>query len=87
VSYSKEHMAGAVLCAAGMLKGECSDDLQAELKAAAEALAHQQKRDAWSPVSKTGLLRGIREGKPTAEDLAIAEADGDSIRYYCEVKP
>lgn len=39
---------------------------------------------AWSPVSKSGLLRGIRSGKPTAEDLAIAEADGDTIRYFCE---
>lgn len=37
---------------------------------------------AWSPVSKTGLLRGIREGLPTEEDIAIAEADGDSIRYF-----
>jgi hypothetical protein len=40
---------------------------------------------AWSPVSKDGLLRGIRYGKPTEDDLLIAEADGDTIRYFCEL--
>lgn len=39
---------------------------------------------AWSPMSKTGLLRGIRVGKPSEEDLAIAEADGDTIKYFVE---
>lgn len=37
---------------------------------------------AWSPISKSGLLRGIRHGKPSDEDLAIAKADGDTIRYF-----
>lgn len=39
MSYSPEHLAGAVRVAAGMLKGNASDDLQAELAAAAEALS------------------------------------------------
>jgi hypothetical protein len=40
------------------------------------------KPSAWSPKSKTGLLRGIRYGQPTAEDKFIAEADGDTIVYF-----
>lgn len=39
---------------------------------------------AWSPMSKLGLLRGIRFGAPTEEDVAIAEYDGDTIRYFCD---
>lgn len=46
------------------------------------AAAPAPEPSAWTPVSKSGLMRGIRAGKPTAEDLAIAEADGDSIQYF-----
>ena len=40
------------------------------------------KPDAWSPRSKTGLLRGIRSRMITNEDIAIAESDGDSVEYF-----
>lgn len=34
---------------------------------------------AWLQVSRTGLIRCARTIKPTAEDLAVAEHDGDTI--------
>ena len=57
--------------------------LDAEVDAArAEEVPPQRPPNAWSPISKSGLLRGIRHGQPTAEDMAIAEADGDTIMYF-----
>ena len=56
-------------------------DLRAKLAEAQRSLVPV----AWSPVSKTGLLRGIRYGTPSLDDLQIAEADGDTIKYFCEM--
>jgi hypothetical protein len=58
-----------------------------ELEVALRAAAPSGQPVAWSPVSKTGLLRGVHYGQPTDEDLAIAESDGDTIRYFYDPQP